>query len=245
MTNNDYEINIVHLYPDLLNLYGDKGNIACMTKRLNWRGIKANVHECTNKNHEVNLQNADIVFVGGGSDREQELVCNLMKGIKDEIKDYVEDNGVLVAVCGGYQLLGKYYRTDSAKIDGLNILDIYTDAGDSRLIDNVVLECEMFSQPIVGFENHAGRTHIGDKYKPLGKVKYGSGNTGKSGYEGVLYKNVIGTYLHGPLFPKNPQLCDYILSCALKRKYPEFTGLSQLDDGLENKANQYIAEKYV
>lgn len=245
MNNNNYEINIVHLYPDLLNLYGDKGNIACMAKRLSWRGIKANVLEFTNKDHNVDLKNADIIFVGGGSDREQEIVCNLMLEKKKEIKDYVEDNGVLVAVCGGYQLLGKYYQTENAKIDGLSILDIYTDVGASRLIDNVVLESELFSQPIVGFENHAGRTNIGDKYKPLGKVKFGNGNTGESGYEGVIYKNVIGTYLHGPLLPKNPQLCDYILTCALKRKYPDFNTLSQLDDELENKANQYIAEKCV
>jgi len=240
----NYEINIVHLYPDLLNLYGDKGNIACLKKRLEWRGVKANVLECTNKNNILDIKNADIIFVGGGSDREQEIVCGLLLEKKAELTEYVEGGGVLVAVCGGYQLLGKYYKTDSAKIEGLNILDIYTDAGDTRLISNVVLENDMFSQPIVGFENHAGRTYIGS-HTPLGKVKFGNGNTGESGYEGVIYKNVIATYLHGPLLPKNPQLCDYILTCALKRKYSDFEGFSgRLDDGLEDLANRYIAEKY-
>ena len=237
------EINIIHLYPDLLNLYGDKGNIACMEKRLTWRGITANVTQCTNQNHSMDLGCADIIFVGGGSDREQELVCSLLLKKKDELLQYVESGGVLVAVCGGYQLLGKYYQTANAKIEGLGILDIYTDAGDTRLIGNVVLQCDRFSQPITGFENHAGRTYIGS-HTPLGKVLYGHGNTGESGYEGVIYKNVIATYLHGPLLPKNPLLCDYILTCALKRKYPDFEGLAPLDDTLENRANQYIKERF-
>ena len=199
---NNQELNIIHLYPDLLNLYGDRGNIACMQKRLEWRGIDAKVSTCTNSDHSINLENADIIFVGGGSDREQEIVCSLLLKKKDEITNYVENGGVLVAVCGGYQLLGKYYQTANSKIEGLGILDIYTDAGDTRLIGNVVLESELFSQKITGFENHAGRTFIGN-HTPLGKVLYGHGNTGDSGYEGVVYKNVIATYLHGPLDRKS------------------------------------------
>ncbi len=243
--NKKYEINIIHLYPDLLNLYGDKGNIACMEKRLSWREIGVNISACTNKDHSIDLKTADIIFVGGGSDREQEIVCNLLLKKKAEIKEYVDLGGTLVAVCGGYQLLGKYYKTASTKIEGLDILDIYTDSGDTRLISNVVLECDMFDRPIVGFENHAGRTILGENMKPLGKVLFGNGNTGDSGYEGVIYKNVIATYLHGPLLPKNPQLCDYILECALKHKYPEFEGLAPLDDELEDTANDYIKKKYL
>lgn len=243
--NKNYEINIVHLYPDLLNLYGDKGNISCIENRLSWRGIKMNVIEITSHNRSVNFKNADIIFVGGGSDREQEIVCKLLLEKQDELKSYVEDNGVLVAVCGGYQLLGKYYKTATTKIEGLDILDIYTEAGDTRLIGNVVLESGLFSEPIVGFENHAGRTYLSEKYEPLGKVKYGKGNTGDSGYEGIIYKNVIATYLHGPLLPKNPKLCDYILEKALKRKYPDFSGLVPLDDELEIKGNKHISEKYI
>ncbi len=243
--NGKFEINIIHLYPDLLNLYGDRGNIACMEKRLEWRGIKANVRQCTNKDSDIDLTGADIIFVGGGSDREQEIVCSRLLKKKDELKTYVNSGGVLVAVCGGYQLLGKYYKTASTKIEGLDILDIYTDSGDTRLISNVVLECDKFDMPIVGFENHAGRTYLGEGVTPLGKVLFGNGNTGDSGYEGVIYKNVIATYLHGPLLPKNPQLCDYILGRALERKYPDFEGLEPLDDGLEELANKYIVEKYV
>ena len=130
------EIQIVHLYPDLLNLYGDKGNIACMKKRLAWRGIDVTVTECTNRDHSMDLSRADIIFVGGGSDREQEIVCSLLLKKKQELSDYVESGGTLVAVCGGYQLLGKYYQTADAKIEGLGILDIATDAGDTRLIGN-------------------------------------------------------------------------------------------------------------
>ena len=241
---NNQELNIIHLYPDLLNLYGDRGNIACMQKRLEWRGIDAKVSTCTNSDHSINLENADIIFVGGGSDREQEIVCSLLLKKKDEITNYVENGGVLVAVCGGYQLLGKYYQTANSKIEGLGILDIYTDAGDTRLIGNVVLESELFSQKITGFENHAGRTFIGN-HTPLGKVLYGHGNTGESGYEGVVYKNVIATYLHGPLLPKNPMLCDYILLCAMKRKYSDFNGFEPLNDELEIMANKYIEERFV
>lgn len=239
----DCKINIVHLYPDLLNLYGDKGNIECMRKRLMWRGIDANVIECTSKNNALDFDKADIIFVGGGSDREQEIVCEKLLEKKKEIADYVENGGVLVAVCGGYQLLGKYYKTTTATIEGLDILDICTDAGDTRLIGNVVLESDSFPQKIVGFENHAGRTYIGD-HTPLGKVVFGKGNTGESGAEGVVYKNVIATYLHGPLLPKNPMLCDDILTRALKRKYPEFASLEQLDDELEDKANEYIVNRF-
>lgn len=241
---NNAELNIVHLYPDLLNLYGDKGNIACMERRLKWRGIGANILSCTNKDDEADIKEADIIFVGGGSDREQEIVCGLLLKKKEELMDYVEGGGVLVAVCGGYQLLGKYYRTQNSEIEGLGILDIYTDAGDTRLIGNVVLESELFGQKIVGFENHAGRTYTGS-YAPLGKVLCGCGNTGDSGCEGVMYKNVIGTYLHGPLLPKNPMLCDHILACAMKKKYEDFSGFAPLDDDLENKANRYMCDKLI
>lgn len=236
-------LNIIHLYPDLLNLYGDKGNIACMQMRLKWRGIDANVSVCTKNDNSIDLETADIVFIGGGSDREQELVCSMLLEKKDELCAYAESGGVLVAVCGGYPMLGKYYETANGRVDGLGILDIYTDAADKRLIGNIVLESELFTQKIVGFENHSGRTYIGE-HTPLGKVVCGHGNTGESGDEGVVYKNVIGTYLHGPLLPKNPMLCDYILSAAMKRKYPDFEGFEPLNDELENMANNYIEKRF-
>ena len=151
---------------------------------------------------------------------------------------------MLVAVCGGYQLLGRYYKLEDETIEGLSILDIYTEQGKGRLIGNIVLEADFLDQRIVGFENHGGRTYIGS-YKSLGRVLSGYGNEEKSGAEGVVYKNVIATYLHGPLLPKNPALCDHILTAALRRKYAEFKGLTPLNDELENKANNYIVKRFV
>lgn len=237
------KIKILHMYPDLLNLYGDKGNIECLKKRLEWRGIEAEAVSFTCEDTDFDLSDVDIVFIGGGSDREQKIVCHRLLEHKDAIKAYVEDNGALVAVCGGYQLLGRYYKLEDETIEGLKILDIYTEQGDKRLIGNIVLQSDFLEQKIVGFENHGGRTYIGG-HKPLGKVVYGNGNDDKSGYEGVVYKNVVATYLHGPLLPKNPKLCDYILENAIGRKYPEFEGLKPLDDELENTANEYIVKRF-
>lgn len=237
------KITIGHLFPDLLNLYGDRGNIQCLLQRLRWRGIEAEV-KTFSIDDEIDFSALDIVLLGGGSDREQMLVCNRLKEIKAEFKAYVEDMGVVIAICGGYQLLGKYYETDEGKIDGLDIVDMYTVQEKGRLINNIFIKSDLFEMPIVGFENHGGRTYINDN-KPLGKVVFGKGNNGKSGYEGVVYKNVIGTYLHGPLLPKNPQLCDYLLTKALERKYgTDKAVLTPLDDIEEKEANKYIVDRY-
>lgn len=237
------KLTIGHLYPDLLNLYGDRGNIQCLMKRCLWRGIEAETiaFELDDK---IDFSNLDIVLLGGGSDREQMLVCEKLKEIQKDFKEYVERDGVVIAICGGYQLLGNYYKTEEGIIEGLSLVDMYTEQGENRLIDNIVLQSELFDMPIVGFENHGGRTFIGEN-KPLGKVLYGSGNDGKSGYEGVVYKNVIGTYLHGPLLPKNPQLADELILRALKKKYGENITLSALDDSQEKAANDYIFNRFV
>lgn len=242
MDTTDMKITIGHLYPDLLNLYGDRGNIACMMKRCQWRGIEAEMIEF-NTGDEIDFCGLDIVLLGGGSDREQAIVCQNLLKIQKQFQEYVEDNGVVIAVCGGYQLLGRYYKTDDGMIEGLNLVDIYTEQEEGRLIDNIVLQSELADMPIVGFENHGGRTYINGN-KPFGKVLYGSGNDGKSGYEGVVYKNVIGTYLHGPLLPKNPQICDYLIQRALERKYGPMT-LLPLDDSQEQEANEYIYRRFV
>lgn len=236
------KIKILHLYPDLLNLYGDRGNIECMRKRLLWRGIDVEVVQYTCEDDGFDLSDVDIVFIGGGSDREQKIVCHRLLEHKAELKNYVEDNGVLVAVCGGYQLLGKYYKLKDETIEGLDILDIYTEQGKKRLIGNIIIENDFVAQKIVGFENHGGRTYIGN-HTPFGRVVCGYGNDEKSEAEGVVYKNVVATYLHGPLLPKNPKLCDYILENAIKRKNPNFDGLSPLDDELENTANEYMVNR--
>lgn len=237
-----YALTVAHLYPELLNLYGDKGNISSFIMRGQWRNIEINVIEY-GMGDEINFSETDIIFLGGGSDREQRLVCNKLNEIKSSFQQYVENDGNVVAICGGYQLLGQYYKTGSETIQGLGILNIVTNSGDGRLIGDIVIETTLFEQKIVGFENHAGRTDIGD-HIPLGTVLSGNGNNGIDKTEGVIYKNVIGTYLHGPLLPKNPQLCDMILNNALKKKYGDtFKGLSPLEDETENAANGFIVNR--
>lgn len=235
------ELKIAHLYPELLNLYGDRGNIISLEKRAGWRDIDVQVKNY-NLNDKVDFENIDILFIGGGSDREQLLVCEKLKEIKEEFKQYVENNGVVIAICGGYQLLGSYYKMKDETIQGLEILDIYTESGEGRLINNVVIRTDFLDRPVVGFENHGGRTFI-NSHNPFGKVVYGNGNNGTDGMEGVLYKNVIGTYLHGPLLPKNPHLCDYIIKKALQNKYGEVE-LQDLDDSIEFAANEYIVNRF-
>lgn len=236
------KLTIGHLYPDLLNLYGDRGNIQCMMKRSIWRGIEAETVEFRLED-DIDFSGLDIVLLGGGSDREQMIVCSKLQGIKENFKSYVEDGGSVLAVCGGYQLLGHYYKTSDSTIEGLSLVDLHTEQGSPRLIDNIVLENSDFELPIVGFENHGGRTYIGSN-KPFGKVLCGHGNNGEDKTEGVLYKNVIGTYLHGPLLPKNPHICDYLLANALERKYG-VRDLAPLDDSQETEANQYIYNRFV
>ena len=196
------------------------------------------------EDNDFDLSDIDIVFLGGGSDREQRIVCHSLLEHKDDLKSFVEEGGSLVAVCGGYQLLGKYYKLEDETIEGLDILDIYTEQGKGRLIINIVLQVDFIDVTIVGFENHGGRTYI-NNHKPLGRVLFGNGNSDKSGAEGVVYKNVVATYLHGPLFPKNPKLCDYVLTNALKKKYSAFTELSPLDDEMEEEANEYIVNIFL
>lgn len=180
---------------------------------------------------------------GGSSDRGQALSLGLLGKIRQDFKAYVEDGGVVLAVCAAYQLLGQYYRAEGKMMKGMGILDIHTEWAPGRLVGNIILESPFFQTPVVGFENHAGRTYIGD-YAPLGKVLFGKGNTGDGEYEGLLYRNVIATYLHGPLLPKNPEVCDSLLERALKRKYGMDMALAGLPDAQELQANRNIVERY-
>ena len=236
------EIKIMHLYPDLLNLYGDKGNIECMRRRLLWRGIGVTVVAHTG-NEPLDLSDTDILFIGGGTDREEQTVISKLIKSRDKIEEYINSGKTVFAACGGFLMLGKEYRLGSETVEGLGILDITASLGDSGFVGDVVMESDITDSVIVGFENHSSRVDIAS-HTPLGIIKYGNGNNGVDKTEGVVYKNVIATSLHGPLLPKNAKLCDYILNCALKKKYPEFSGLSQLDDELENKANKYITQRY-
>ena len=234
------KLRIAHLYPDLLNLYGDIGNITTLTKRCQWRGIDVETDQITG-GEKIHFTDYDLIFLGGGSDREQLLVRDKLISMKQEITSYVNDGGVLLAVCGGYQLLGSYYKLKEETIKGLEILNIQTEIGEGRLIGDVVIKNDEFGT-IVGFENHGGRTFIND-HTPLGKVLHGHGNNDKDGAEGVIYKNVIATYLHGSLLPKNPVLCDHIIKLMLEQRGLP-TELDKLDDDEELAAHKYIVERF-
>ncbi|APF28710.1 cobB/CobQ-like glutamine amidotransferase domain protein [Clostridium sporogenes] len=237
------ELNICHLYPDLLNVYGDIGNILVLKYRAQQRGIKINVSNVSIKD-SFPIDKYDITLFGGGQDYEQAIVSkDMVETKKDDLTEYIERGKVLLAICGGYQLLGKYYTTpEGEKLDGLNILDIYTEGGDTRFIGNTVIKNEDFNETYVGFENHSGRTYIGN-LKPLGKVITGYGNNGEDKQEGCIYKNTFGTYFHGSLLSKNPELADRLLSTALKNKYGEDINLEPLDDNLEFKAKEFIVNR--
>ena len=239
------ELKICHMYPDVLNLYGDTGNILCMKKRLQWRGIDALV-ETKPIGSRLELAGFDLVFIGGGQDFEQEvLLDDLHRGKTDELRAAVEDGIVLLAVCGGYQMLGSYYETyDGKRCDFTGLLDLYTVGGVKRMIGNYKFRCtdSAGGSTIVGFENHSGRTMLGSGLEPLGKVLAGYGNNGEDGTEGAHYRNVFGTYSHGPVLPKNPEFCDHLLLTALKRKYGS-AELAPLDDGAELAAHEEMCAK--
>ena len=229
-------LRIVHLYPDALNLYGDGGNIASLAKRCAWRGIPAHVDQVL-MGAELDLSDADIVLLGGGADRDQLAVCHELQRQREKLAAYVADGGVLLAICGGYQLLGHSYMMGSEQVEGLHILDLATVAGNTRLIGNVAIESPVCATPIVGFENHAGRTMLGAGEKPLGRALVtGTGNNGEDGGEGVLHGGVVGTYLHGPILPKNPGVTDWLITRALARR-GEPVELTPLDDALETAAH--------
>ncbi len=234
-------LNVVHLYPELLNLYGDGGNIITLVKRLEWRGLGAHVAEVAISDTPT-FVDADIVFIGGGSDREQAIVCERLLGQRSELASFVEDGGVLLAVCGGYQLLGHSYAMGDDVLEGLGLVDMETRRGAPRLIGNVAVESPVSPQPVVGYENHGGRTTLGEGVEPLGRVLFGHGNDGQTGEEGCLYKNVLGTYIHGPLLPKNPGVADWLLSRALDRRFGDGS-LGPLDDAVELAANKVMVDR--
>ena len=233
---------IVHLFPELLNLYGDGGNVIALTRRLQWRGLPVEVRE-VGMGDAMDFSQADIVFIGGGADREQLIVKDAMANKKAELSAYVADGGVLLAVCGGYQFLGHSYAMDDVVVEGLGIVDMETVRGEGRLIGNAVIQSDICDMPIVGFENHGGRTTLGAGAKPLGRVLGKTfGNNGEDGFEGVPQGNLIGTYLHGPLLPKNPHVADYLLARAYERR-GDAVELLPLDDAIELAANRVMAQR--
>lgn len=235
-------LTIVHLFPELLNLYGDGGNVIALTRRLQWRGLPVEVREI-GMGDAMDFSQADIVFIGGGADREQMIVKDAMVARKSELSAYVVDGGVLLAVCGGYQFLGHSYAMDDVVVEGLGVIDMETVRGEGRLIGNAVIQSDICDAPIVGFENHGGRTTLGPDAKPLGRVLGKTfGNNGEDGFEGVHQGNLIGTYLHGPLLPKNPQVADYLIAQAYDRR-GDVLELAPLDDAIELEANRVMAKR--
>ncbi len=234
------EINICHLYPDLLNAYGDYGNILVLKYRCEQRGIKVNIVNISLGDDFV-VEDYDIVFFGGGQDYEQSIVSPDLFTKAEKIKEYVEKGKVLLAICGGYQLLGKYYISASdEKIQGLDILNLHTDKGDKRFIGNVIIEDVETGEKYVGFENHSGRTILGEGVKPIGKILLGYGNNGEDGFEGSIYKNTFCSYFHGSMLSKNPTIADKLITLALKNKYDSVEELEKLDDSFEIEGKNHI-----
>jgi lipid II isoglutaminyl synthase (glutamine-hydrolysing) len=231
---------IGHLYPDYLNIYADRGNIAVFERRAAWRGIELEVEE-VGPGDEVRPGAHDLLYIGGGQDREQALIAPDLAAKGESVKAAVETGAALLAVCGGYQLLGRFYRDRSgAELPGVGLFPLHTVAGERRMIGDVLLECELepgARRTLAGFENHAGRTYLDQGAEPLGRVVAGFGNDGESGFEGCRVGRALGTYLHGPLLPRNPWLADWLLAQALAHRLGEAPALEDLSDGLEAEAH--------
>ena len=235
------KIVVGHLYPDYLNIYADRGNLAVFERRAAWRGHELEVEDI-GPGDEVRPDAYDLLYIGGGQDREQALIAPDLAEKGDAIKAAVAGGASLLAVCGGYQLLGRFYRDRSGdELPGVGLFPHHTVAGERRMIGDVLLECRFGPGPqrtLAGFENHAGRTYLDENAEPLGRVIAGFGNDGESGYEGCRVGRAIGTYLHGPLLPRNPWLADWLLEQALARRARKRPHLDELPDSLEAEAHR-------
>jgi lipid II isoglutaminyl synthase (glutamine-hydrolysing) len=230
-------LRVCALYPDLMNIYADRGNLLLLERRCRWRGIDFEL-QASGLRDELDPAGADLYYIGGGQDRDQRLCALDLAEIKrDALHEVADRGGVILAVCGGYQLLGRSYQLGAETLPGVELVDLVTVRGNGpRLIGNVAIEVELepgVRRVLAGFENHGGRTHLGPSANPLGRVLAGHGNNGADGYEGVRERGVIGTYLHGPLLPKNVWFADWLIQTALGRDEP----LSPLDDELEASAH--------
>src|ERR687884_1228457 len=239
-------VRLVHLYPDLMSVYGDRGNVLALVRRAEWRGIPIEVRE-RSLGDRLDPDEVDLVFFGGGQDREQAVVsADFLRQKGDAVREAVEDGAALLSVCGGYQLLGQSYTTvDGQELPGAGLFDIRSVPGPRRHIGNVLIETDLDDQrrTLVGFENHSGRTYLGRGVQPLGRAVVGAGNNGEDGTEGAVYRNAVGCYLHGSLLPKNPWLADRLLTAALSHRLQEPVTLEPLNDELEEHAHEAVAAR--
>ncbi len=243
-----WQLRLAHLYPDHMNIYGDRGNMIALQQRCRWRGIACEVVS-VGPGASVDWSAMDIAFFGGGQDSGQALIAeDFLERQGPALCAAINDGLVMLAICGGYQLLGHYFLTHTGqRLPGIGALDVYTVGGKERLIGNIVVETDaaVFGESfrLIGFENHSGRTYLGAGVRPLGRVLVGRGNNGEDGTEGAVYHNTIGCYLHGSLLPKNPQLADHLIRMALRRRYGDVGDFAPLDDTLELRAQQVMVER--
>jgi lipid II isoglutaminyl synthase (glutamine-hydrolysing) len=229
-------LRIAHLYAHFLNIYGDRGNIITLSQRARWRDVDVTV-DAVGLGEQFDTDKYDLYFIGGGQDKQQITIAEDLFERKDLMHKAVASGAVVLTVCGGYQLLGHYYRPHQGpELRGISLIDAYTVAGDKRMIGNVVVK-QPDGSTLVGFENHSGKTYLGPEVEPIGKVIVGNGNNGEDGFEGVAHGTVYGTYLHGSLLPKNPQFADRLITQALKRRHGDVT-LKPLNDELELAAHR-------
>lgn len=235
-----------HLYPEYLNIYADRGNMAVLARRAEWRGHELEVRG-VGLGEPLRAAELDLLYVGGGQDREQALIAPDLASRRDDLLEALDGGSAILAVCGGYQLLGRSYRWLAGEdLPGAGIFPLETVAGERRMIGDVLLECELEPgerRTLAGFENHAGRTRLDEGATPLGRVVAGFGNDGESGYEGCRVGRALGTYLHGPLLPRNPWLADWLLEQALTRRTGEPVRLEPLPDELERRAHEVASRR--
>lgn len=243
------ELKILYLYPDILELYGDFGNIQVLKYRLEQRGINVTIVPYSIGDAAPNFTDYDLVFAGGGADQEQSILSEDLIKYRDNIKKAIDTGVFFLLICGSYQLFGKYYKdAESNTIPGLEIFDYYTEAiadRKNRSIGNIVLNVNLNGKEtkVIGFENHGGQTF--NVNNPFGDVLFGNGNKFGDTKEGFFLDNVIATYLHGPLLSKNPDLTDYIIKYCLDRKYNENIMLEPLNDELENKCRKQLLNRFL
>lgn len=258
MTSN-LTLKICHLYPDLMDTYGDRGNIISLIKRCQWRNVTTFVKQISIG--DTLKEDFDIYFFGGGQDRAQSIVGSDLQKKAKQIKSDIEAGAVLLSICGGYQLLQNYFKTLSGEvIEGIGLFDAYTEGSTTRMIQNLLIEIspelekeisaaystindqQLTINNLIGFENHSGKTFLGKEMKPLGTVIKGAGNNGEDKTEGAIYKNAFGCYLHGSLLPKNPHFADYLITKALERRYGKVK-LKPLDDTFEWQAHKSAIDR--